>query len=148
MDLERFVDAQNKIWPAPLKEIGAGRKCTHWAWYVLPQVKGLGRSRFAKSFAIDDLEHARAYLAHSVLGPRLIEVCAAMLALENTTAERVLGGIDALKLQSCVTLFEAAGGPDIFARVLARYFDDQRCNTTLDYLAGRRALPSDEDYHP
>lgn len=145
-DLERFVEAQNQIWPTPLTEISGGRKWTHWAWFVLPQVRGLGRSRFAKHYAIAGLDHARAYLAHDVLGPRLIETCAAMLALENTTAERVLGGIDALKLQSCATLFEAAGGDPVFAAVLERYYGGQRCESTLDYLSGRRVMPSDADY--
>lgn len=146
MNLERFVMAQDQIWPLPLREIRSGEKRQHWAWFVLPQVKGLGRSEFAKSFAIDDLDHARAYMAHPVLGPRLLETCAAMLALENTSAERVLGGIDALKLQSCATLFAEAGGPDVFSHVLARYFGGLRCETTLDYLSGRRALPTDDEY--
>lgn len=147
-DLERFVEAQNRIWPTPLTEIRGGRKWTHWAWFVLPQVRGLGRSRFAKYYAIEGLDHARAYLAHHVLGPRLTETCAAMLEHENTTAERVLGGIDALKLQSCATLFDAADGGPVFAAVLERYYGGQRCESTLDYLSGRRALPSDDDYGP
>ncbi|WP_297777592.1 DUF1810 domain-containing protein [uncultured Roseovarius sp.] len=146
MTLERFVLAQNKIWPLPLQEIASGKKRQHWAWFVLPQVKGLGRSEFAKSFAIDDLDHARAYLAHPVLSPRLIETCAALLALQNTSAERVLGGIDALKLQSCATLFAEAGGQQIFSDVLARFYGGIRCETTRDYLAGRRALPTDDEY--
>ncbi|WP_297772913.1 DUF1810 domain-containing protein [uncultured Roseovarius sp.] len=146
MDLERFVEAQDQIWPLPLQEIGRGEKRTHWAWFVLPQVKGLGRSRFAKSFAIEDLDHARAYLAHPVLGPRLIETCEALLALENTSAERVLGGIDSLKLQSCATLFEAADGAPVFAQVLERYFRAERCEATLDFISGRRAPPTDEQY--
>lgn len=145
-DIERFVEAQDRIWPVPLTEIRGGRKWTHWAWFVLPQVRGLGRSRFAKHYAIEGLDHARAYLAHPVLGPRLIETCAAMLALADTTAERVLGGIDALKLQSCATLFESAGGDPVFAAVLDRYYAGQRCDATLDYLSGRRALPPDSDY--
>lgn len=111
MDLGRFVEAQDRIWPVPLTEIRSGRKVTHWSWFVMPQVRGLGRSHLAHHYAIQGLDHARAYLAHAVLGPRLIETCGAMLALGDTTAERVLGGIDALKLQSCATLFEAAGEP-------------------------------------
>ncbi|MBC7181752.1 MAG: DUF1810 family protein, partial [Roseovarius sp.] len=103
-------------------------------------------SEFAKSFAIDDLDHARAYLAHPVLGPRLIETCAALLALEDISAEKVLGPIDSLKLQSCSTLFAEAEGPEIFTHVLARFFGGLRCETTLDYLAGRRAMPTDDEY--
>jgi len=146
MDLERFVAAQDQIWPTPLTEIRGGRKWTHWAWFVLPQVRGLGRSRFAMHYAIEDLDHARSYLAHPVLGSRLIETCMAMLDLQNTTAARVLGGTDALKLQSCATLFEATGGHSVFALVLARYYGGQRCEATLDYLAGRRTMPSDDEY--
>lgn len=148
MILENFLLAQNKIWPLPLHEIRSGEKRQHWAWFVFPQVKGLGRSAFARSFAIDDLDHARTYLAHPVLGPRLIETCAIMLSLENTSAERVLGGIDALKLQSSATLFAEAGGPEVFSHILTRFFGGLRCETTLDYLAGRRALPNDEEYFP
>lgn len=146
MNLERFVSAQDRIWPLPLTEIRNREKRHHWAWFTLPQVKGLGRSEYAKSLAIDDLDHARAYLAHLVLGPRLIETCAAMVALEDISAEKVLGPIDALKLQSCATLFAEAGGPEIFDHVLARFFGGLRCETTLDYLAGRRALPTDDEY--
>lgn len=148
MNLTHFVEAQDRIWPAPLDEIRSGHKRTHWAWFVLPQIKGLGRSRFAKTFAIETLDHARDYMAHPVLGSRLIETCAAMLTLENTTATRVLGPIDALKLQSCATLFETATGDDIFVHILTRYFGDQRCETTLDYVAGRKSLPSDDQYLP
>lgn len=147
MELGRFVEAQDRIWPVPLTEIRSGRKVTHWSWFVMPQVRGLGRSHLAHHYAIQGLDHARAYLAHAVLGPRLIETCGAMLALGDTTAERVLGGIDALKLQSCATLFEAAGGAAVFADVLARYYGGQRCAATLEYLAGHRVIPADEDCH-
>ncbi|SFN53593.1 Uncharacterized protein, DUF1810 family [Roseovarius lutimaris] len=134
MDVERFVDAQNQIWPQPVNEIRGGKKRSHWTWFVLPQIRGLGRSRFAIHYSIRDLEEARAYLAHPVLGPRLVEINEAMMGLEGISAERALGGIDALKLQSCATLFEAAGGDDVFARVLAKYFLNQRCPQTLGYL--------------
>jgi len=148
MNLTQFIEAQDRIWPAPLDEIRSGQKRTHWAWFVLPQVKGLGRSRFAKTFAIETLDHARDYLAHPMLGHRLVEICEAMLSLETTTAERVLGPIDALKLQSCATLFETAGGAAVFAQILERYYGGQRCEATLDYIAGRRSLPSDAQYLP
>ncbi len=134
INVERFVDAQNQIWPQPLNEVLNGKKRSHWAWFVLPQVRGLGQSRFAILYSIKDLDEAKAYLAHPVLGPRLIEINEAMMGLEAVTAERVLGGIDALKLQSCATLFEAAGGDDVFARVLGKYFLNQRCPETLGYL--------------
>ena len=134
INVERFVEAQNQIWPQPLNEILNGRKRSHWTWFVLPQIRGLGRSRFAINYSIKDLDEAKAYLAHPVLGPRLVEINEAMMGLEGVTAERVLGGIDALKLQSCATLFEAAGGDDVFARVLAKYFLNQRCPQTLGYL--------------
>lgn len=132
--VERFVRAQDQVWPQPLNEIRNGRKRTHWAWFVLPQIRGLGRSRFAIHYSIKGLDEAKAYLAHPVLGPRLVEICEAMMGLEAVTAERVLGGIDSLKLQSCATLFEAAGGDAVFGRVLGKYFQNRRCPETLAYL--------------
>ncbi|MDT8327397.1 MAG: DUF1810 family protein [Roseovarius sp.] len=117
-----------------MHESRSGKKRSHWTWFVLPQIRGLGRSRFAITYSIEDLDEAKAYLAHPVLCPRLVEINEAVMGFEGVSAERVLGGIDALKLQSCATLFEAAGGDDVFARVLAKYFIDQRCPQTLGYL--------------
>ena len=126
MDLDRFVVAQDEhaTYDRALSELRAGRKTSHWMWFVLPQVSGLGQSPTAKHFGIAGLDEARAYLDHEVLGPRLLECCRALLALDGgTTAEEVLGSVDAMKLRSSMTLFSRAD-PDerLFPDVLDRFF--------------------------
>ena len=126
-DLERFVRAQDEggTHDRALAELRAGRKTSHWMWFVLPQVSGLGHSAMAQRYAVADLAEARAYLAHPVLGPRLRECCSVLLELPpDATATGVLGGVDAVKLRSSMTLF-ARADPDepLFGRVLERYFD-------------------------
>jgi uncharacterized protein (DUF1810 family) len=126
-DLSRFVTAQREIYPRALAELRAGTKRSHWMWFVFPQIAGLGRSDMARRYAIRDLAEARAYLAHSVLAPRLLECTAAVLAHAGArSAEAIFGGIDAVKLRSSMTLFEAAGGDDIFASVLDAFFAGAR----------------------
>jgi len=123
--LQRFVDAQDDdgTYRRALAELRAGRKLSHWMWFVFPQVAGLGRSATSQRYAIRGLDEARAYLAHPVLGPRLRECVAVLTGLEASDAEAVFGGIDAQKLQSSMTLF-AAAAPDepVFAQVLQKYF--------------------------
>ncbi|ROR90259.1 DUF1810 domain-containing protein [Nocardioides aurantiacus] len=126
-DLERFVAAQDEggTYDRALAELRAGHKTSHWMWFVLPQVSGLGHSAMAQRYAVADLAEARAYLAHPVLGARLRECCEALVALPpDATATGVLGGIDAVKLRSSMTLFVRAD-PDepLFAEVLTRYTD-------------------------
>jgi uncharacterized protein (DUF1810 family) len=126
-DLERFVRAQDDrgTYDRALAELRAGRKASHWMWFVFPQVAGLGHSPIAQEYAIADLAEARAYLHHDVLGPRLLECCRALLDLDDDlTAEGVLGGTDAMKLRSSMTLF-ALADPDepTYDEVLARFFD-------------------------
>jgi uncharacterized protein (DUF1810 family) len=128
-DLERFVRAQDDrgTYDRALAELRAGRKASHWMWFVFPQVAGLGHSPIAQEYAIADLAEARAYLHHDVLGPRLLECCRALLDLDDDlTAERVLGGTDAMKLRSSMTLF-ALADPDepTYDEVLARFFDGE-----------------------
>ena len=125
-DLQRFVDAQEPVWDDVLAELLAGRKRTHWMWFVFPQVQGLGRSSTARHYAVADLDEARAYLAHPVLGPRLRAACDVLLGLTGTSASAVLGSPDDLKLRSCVTLF-AAADPDEprFSAVLAHWYDGE-----------------------
>ncbi len=130
MDLDRFVVAQDQgaTYDRALAELRAGRKRSHWMWFVFPQLAGLGRSPTAEAYAIADLAEARAYLAHDVLGPRLRECCRALLRLEDVSADQVLGGVDAIKLRSSMTLFAvAAQGQDerserLFADVLDRFY--------------------------
>jgi uncharacterized protein (DUF1810 family) len=124
-DLRRFVDAQDAggTYDAALAELRAGRKRTHWMWFVFPQIAGLGRSPAAQTYAISSLAEAQAYLAHPVLGPRLLEATRALRELSGLTARDVLGGIDAMKLRSSMTLFRhAASGEPIFGQVLDQYF--------------------------
>ena len=122
-DLERFVEAQQVSYRAALGELRAGRKTGHWMWFVFPQLAGLGRSETSRHYGIASLDEARAYLAHPVLGPRLLECVAAVLAAPGPSAAAILGAVDAMKLRSSMTLFRRAA-PDepSFADVLARYY--------------------------
>ncbi|SHN69189.1 Uncharacterized protein, DUF1810 family [Geodermatophilus obscurus] len=133
VDLERFVRAQDGgVYDGALRELRAGAKRGHWMWFVFPQVAGLGRSSTAQHYALPGLAEARAYLAHPVLGPRLVECAQALLELSGRDPVRVLGSVDALKLRSSMTLFEAAA-PDerVFGEALERYYDGERDEATL-----------------
>jgi uncharacterized protein (DUF1810 family) len=125
VDLERFVRAQDDhgTYTQAVAELRAGRKTSHWMWFVFPQITGLGRSAVAQAYAVADLDEARAYLAHPVLGPRLVECTEIVAAHRGRTAEQIFGGIDAMKLRSSMTLF-AAADPDqpAFPAVLEQFF--------------------------
>lgn len=123
-DLQRFVQAQQRVMPAVLAELEAGRKRSHWMWFVFPQLKGLGASSMVHHYGIASLDEARAFLAHPVLGPRLRHCCALMLAAPaRSSAHDILGSPDDLKLRSCVTLFGAAAPDDpLFAQCLQRFY--------------------------
>ena len=123
--LERFVSAQDQAgtYPAALAELRAGRKRSHWMWFVFPQIAGLGQSPTSRRYAISSLAEARAYLDHPVLGPRLIECARVLIALPGPSAQDVFGGIDAMKLRSSMTLFARADPANpVFAQVLDAYF--------------------------
>ncbi|MFC7300287.1 DUF1810 domain-containing protein [Cognatiluteimonas weifangensis] len=136
-DLRRFLQAQEDTWADALAELRAGRKRTHWMWFVFPQLAGLGSSAMAQRYAIGSRAEAAAYLAHPVLGPRLLACCEAVLALRGVSARELLGTPDDRKLQSCATLFAAvAPAGSVFERVLARYFDGRRDPATLRRLDG------------
>ena len=126
MDLERFVTAQDSggTYQRAVTELRQGRKTSHWMWFIFPQIAGLGRSAMAQAYAIDDLTEARAYLAHPVLGRRLLECAQIVAAHQGLSAEHIFGGIDAIKLRSSMTLF-ARADPDeaIFRRVIDQYFE-------------------------
>ncbi|MBB3674307.1 DUF1810 domain-containing protein [Modestobacter versicolor] len=135
-DLQRFVEAQEDgTYEQALAELRAGRKRSHWMWFVFPQVAGLGRSAMAQRYAIDGAAEARAYLAHPVLGPRLRACAEALTGLDGADPVAVLGGIDAQKLRSSMTLF-AAVAPDepVFAAVLDQYFGGARDEATTSRL--------------
>lgn len=139
MALDRFLDAQRATYAQALDELRRGRKTSHWMWFVFPQLAGLGRSETARFYAIRDLAEARAYLAHPILGARLAECAEALLAhAGRASAEAMLGGIDAIKLRSSMTLFEEAS-PDRaaspFAAVLDAFYAGERDRETLRLLA-------------
>ncbi len=133
-NLTRFVEAQARDYAIALAEIHAGQKRSHWIWYIFPQLAGLGRSETARFYGIASLDEAKAYLAHPVLGPRLIECVEALAPLTATTIEPPFGQIDTLKLRSCLTLFIEAGGGDLFSETLQRLFDGQKDESTLNLL--------------
>ncbi len=125
MDLDRFVLAQDahQTYRQAVSELRQGRKTSHWMWFVFPQIAGLGRSATAQSYAIADLAEARAYLAHPVLGPRLVECAQIVAGHADRTAEHIFGGIDAMKLRSSMTLFAAADPEQpVFGRVIDQFF--------------------------
>ncbi|HEU0045376.1 DUF1810 domain-containing protein [Sphingomonas sp.] len=133
-DLDRFVTAQGPSYDAALGELRRGRKSSHWMWWVFPQLAGLGRSATAQTYAIASAEEARAYLAHPLLGMRLIEATRAAIDAPGT-AEAILGDIDAIKLRSSMTLFEAvADDPEPFRAGLDRFFGGERDPATLTLL--------------
>lgn len=134
--LERFVAAQHDIYPQTLAELRAGEKHSHWIWFIFPQIAGLGRSATAQLYAIADLQEARAYLGHPVLGPRLHECTEAVLCWTGRrSAQQIFGAVDTLKLRSSMTLFEAAaleGNP--FTAILDAFFSGRRDAATLGRL--------------
>ena len=140
-NLERFVAAQADVYPAALSEIRRGAKRSHWMWFVFPQVAGLGHSEMSRRYAIVSLDEARAYLDHGLLGPRLHECVITLQDLVGLTAERVFGDIDAAKLRSSLTLFEAAGNDPVFSAALNRWFAGERDQRTLELLASRTTGP-------
>jgi len=133
-DLARFVRAQAGIYEQTLAEIRSGRKRSHWMWFIFPQFAGLGHSPMAQRYAIGSIAEARAYLADPVLGTRYRECVASLQALPATTAERVFGGIDAIKLKSSLTLFDEANHEPLFSEAIGRWFEGQRDEATLKLL--------------
>ena len=138
-DLQRFVQAQEPRMDDVLAELAAGRKRTHWMWFVFPQLRGLGHSQMAWHFGLQSRGEAVAYLAHPLLGPRLRECVELVLAVEGRSAHAIFGSPDDLKLRSCLTLFREIDGVDgVFGQALDKYFDGQPDPATLQLLAGAR----------
>jgi len=136
-DLERFVAAQDGggTHDRALAELRAGRKQSHWIWFVFPQIEGLGRSPTARAYAISSLAEARAYLDHPLLGPRLRESADALLGLDSGDAEAVMGAVDAVKLRSSITLFARADpDDDRFPAVLRKFYGGEEDEATLARL--------------
>jgi uncharacterized protein (DUF1810 family) len=140
-NLERFVEAQDSAgtYGQALSELQLGNKSSHWMWFIFPQFAGLGSSPASVKFAINSLAEAQAYLKHDVLGPRLLECSTAMATHTGRTAVDILGGIDAKKLHSSMTLFlRAAPGETVFKTVLAQFFDGEPDPATDELLAAAR----------
>jgi uncharacterized protein (DUF1810 family) len=134
-DLQRFVEAQHGVYGSVRAELSAGRKRSHWMWFIFPQVAGLGFSAMAERYAISGLAEARAYLAHPLLGARLRECCALVLALQDANAHAIFGSPDDMKFRSSLTLFaQAAPDEPLFTDCLRRYYGGQADQATLDRL--------------
>jgi uncharacterized protein (DUF1810 family) len=135
-DLKRFVRAQEPDYKRALEEIAAGRKRSHWMWYIFPQFAGLGLSSTSRHYAIGSLDEARAYLAHPILGPRLIECAGATLTVKGRSAHDIFGSPDDMKLRSSVTLFSLVSPENsVFHRVLEKYFEGKGDERTLIFVS-------------
>ena len=132
--LERFIEAQEYDYLTALQEIRSGKKLTHWIWYIFPQLKGLGESMYSQRYGINDLNEAKAYLSHPVLGSRLREITTAFLDLKGVKAEEVLGYLDAMKVCSCMTLFNEVAEDDLFRKVIDRHYNGLADKKTLAIL--------------
>ena len=134
-NLNRFIEAQERVAEAVTRELGAGRKQSHWMWFVFPQVRGLASSPTAQRYAIGSLDEAAAYLEHPVLGARLREWSETVLAVEGRSAEEVFGYPDYLKFRSSMTLFSRVPGADpVFQKALEKYYSGEPDRKTLDIL--------------
>jgi uncharacterized protein (DUF1810 family) len=141
-ELNRFVVAQEPVMTRVRAELAAGRKQTHWMWFVFPQLRSLGRTETAQRYGIGSLDEARAYLGHPILGPRLRECCELMLAIERGSAIAILGRPDDLKLISSMSLFAAAAPSEaIFKRVLERFHAGRPDERTIELLGASDASP-------
>jgi uncharacterized protein (DUF1810 family) len=134
-NLKRFLDAQAPVYEQACRELEAGRKESHWIWFIFPQIAGLGQSAISIRFAIASLDEAIAYLAHPILGPRLKECARLALDLEGRTARDIFGSIDEMKFRSSMTLFaRAPPDEDLFQRCLEKYFNGEPDPATLARL--------------
>ena len=154
--LERFLKFQNApalgagktVYAWALDEIRAGKKRTHWMWYIFPQLRGLGQSLMSYTFGIADLREAKAYVAHPILGKRLYTCCDALLKLTDISAVEILGHTDAMKLRSSMTLFAQVTEEDsVFTKVLQKYYDGEPDYKTLGLLKTRQFLPDPYKIH-
>ena len=133
-NLQRFIDAQDLIYPIVIKELQEGEKRSHWMWYIFPQLKQLGYSHNSKFYGISGLEEAAEYIQDTTLNQRIREVSKIILDLSTDNAIEVFGSIDSCKLRSSMTLFDAVSPNDIFACVLDKYFNGQRDEQTIKMI--------------
>ena len=132
--LQRFIEAQNDSYDQALKEIINGRKLTHWIWYIFPQMKGLGFSYNSEYYGITSLQEARDYLENELLRKRLFEITESLLMHKGKDIESIMGDIDALKLKSSMTLFDAVQPGSVFGEVLDEFYGGERCRRTLEKI--------------
>ncbi|RGX21332.1 DUF1810 domain-containing protein [Enterocloster asparagiformis] len=133
--LERFVQAQEGSYARALQEIKNGRKTSHWMWYIFPQLSGLGHSQTARYYAIRDRAEAAAYMAHPVLGSRLLEISSELLKLKSSDAREIMGWPDDLKLKSSMTLFGLVSREPVFRQVLEQYFGGEEDQYTVQAIS-------------
>lgn len=133
-ELRRFVDAQFATYSKVIEELSSGRKRSHWMWFVFPQIAGLGFSEMAHRFAIGSKAEAAAYLAHDILGPRLIECTRLVNDASERGIDEILGSPDDIKFRSSMTLFDAVSKQEIFAEALGTFYSEGRDPATLDIL--------------
>lgn len=135
MGLERFIEAQDSVYSLALNEIKNGRKCSHWIWYIFPQLKGMGRSYNSEYYGISGISEAKDYLKHPVLGMRLREITAELLKHQDKSPVALMGSrIDSVKLCSCMTLFDCVSPNDVFNQVLKYFYAGERDLTTLKMI--------------
>lgn len=140
-DLQRFVEAQENMYSVALQEIKESYKRSHWMWFIFPQLFGIGDSDKAHKYGIANIEEARSYMQHSILGPRLLEVSKTVLSLSPDICPAFLGWLDGLKLRSCMTLFaEACPEYEIFQEVLDKFFEGEKDQLTLKLLSGKKNI--------
>lgn len=132
--LERFVEAQKRDYKIALEEVRSGQKRTHWIWYIFPQMYGLGHSCYANLYGIRDRKEAEEYLKDKTLGKRLREITSTLLQHEGKSAGEIFGVLDAMKVRSSMTLFDAVCPNDMFAKVLEKFYNGERCGITIAKL--------------
>lgn len=133
-NLQRFIDAQNKVYSDVIEELKAGNKVTHWIWFIFPQLKGLGKSEAANYYGISNVDEALEYTQNKILWNRYLECCEILLNLKDLTIYEILGCIDSIKFCSSLTLFYEASKLPVLENLLSKYFDGKKCELTLNML--------------
>lgn len=135
MEFEHFLKAQANVYDQVLRELADGHKCSHWMWFIFPQLRGLGQSAMSEAYAIDSFDQARRYLEHALLGPRLCQCTQIVLDGRVRTAQDIFGYPDWMKFRSSMTLFSLCSAPDsVFSRAIGRYFGGEADERTLQLL--------------
>lgn len=133
-DINRFLEAQETTYQQALQEVKNGRKTSHWIWYIFPQIEGLGQSYASHYYGIEDIEEAKAYLQQPILKQRLLEISNALLEVEGKTSFEIFGTLDAIKVQSSMTLFHITNLEEVFKQVLDKYYDGTLDENTIEKL--------------